>query len=273
MSTAKTNSRRPRSPLDRERYTAELSTTQLVIGVCILLMFGLGCFLLGVLIGKFDPSLRDQMAQVLPDEPETVPNPIDDRGAAPKTTRGILNGTVNIEDRPPHNLLKEPAAQPLESVTSGTTTLPPSAQPSEAATGTPTSTAAVAQSSVPGSSASAEPPPAEPSRPEPAVTAPPLQPSAAVAPPPAQAQPPAPAASTQGIYGVQIIAASRPRAETVKRDIESRSPYKAEVIAIDGDRLCKVVVGRFQDERSALAARNDLRTKYPFKDAFVISLK
>jgi hypothetical protein len=39
---------------------------QLVIGVCILLMFGLGCFLLGVLIGKFDPSLRDQMAAVGP---------------------------------------------------------------------------------------------------------------------------------------------------------------------------------------------------------------
>jgi hypothetical protein len=33
------------------------------------------------------------------------------------------------------------------------------------------------------------------------------------------------------------------------------------------------VVGRFQDERTALAARNDLRTKYKFADAYVIVLQ
>ncbi len=270
MSTAKTkvNSRRPRSPLDRERYTAELSTTQLVIGVCILLMFGLGCFLLGVLIGKFDPSLRDQMAEVLPGQQEPAPDPIDDPGAAPRTTRAVLDGSVNLEDRPPHNLVNQPPAQ-SEPAPSTATAQPPAAQPSADTASTP---AAATQSPAQASQVSVEPPPAEPPRQEPVVTAPPLQPSV-VAPPPAQAQAPAPATAAQGIYGVQIIAASRPRADAVKRDIESRSPYKAEVIAIDGDRLCKVVVGRFQDERSALAARNDLRTKYPFKDAFVISLK
>jgi hypothetical protein len=72
---------------------------------------------------------------------------------------------------------------------------------------------------------------------------------------------------------VQIIAVARPRAENVKRDLEARTSYKAQIIPIDGDRLCKVVVIGFPDERSALRTRDEMRTKYPYRDAFVVSLR
>src|SRR5262245_41785944 len=138
------STRRPKSVLDQEnRYTAELSTGQLVIGVCILLMFGLGCFLLGVLIGKFDPTLRPQTAQndvnSRADEPtqEIKVSELPSNPSPPPPVVTTSEPTLPPEMRVPPNMLKEepaPAATPekqpeaaAEPSGSVTTTPPPAA--------------------------------------------------------------------------------------------------------------------------------------------------
>ena len=260
MAKTRASSRRPKSALDRDRYTAELSTMQLVIGVCILLMFGLGCFLLGVLIGKFDPSLRDQMAEVTPQSSPAIPPP--SNSVPPATNRPParpVESALPPEIRPPQNLVEQPPSTDLTPDATTPAASPPNTQPSAS-----TTDGAKTQEGTPATAAP------EPVTPEPATQPPATE---RPTPPPVQAAPAAVQTSAQGIYGVQIIAVARPRAESVKRDIEAKSSYKAEIISIDADRLCKVVVGRFQDERSALVARDELRSKYEFRDAYVISLR
>jgi hypothetical protein len=100
-----------------------------------------------------------------------------------------------------------------------------------------------------------------------AASSPPQPPPLVPAPQPAVS---APAATTEVVYAVQIFAGARWRADNVKRDIEARSKYRGEVIAISGDALCKVVIGQFNDKGAAERARDEFRTTYKFPDAFVI---
>ena len=72
--------RKPRGAAQKNQYSAELTSGQLVMGITILMVFGLACFLLGVLIGKVDPSIRPNTniaAQQSASNPES--NSRDDR--------------------------------------------------------------------------------------------------------------------------------------------------------------------------------------------------
>ena len=62
MARTKTNTRKSKAVPAQDRYTAELSAGQLVIGMSILLMICLASFLMGVVVGKFDPSLNPEIA-------------------------------------------------------------------------------------------------------------------------------------------------------------------------------------------------------------------
>ncbi len=61
-SVRKSNQNKSKSFLDNDRYTAELTSGQLVFGISILLVFGLTCFLLGILVGRFEPAVTQQVA-------------------------------------------------------------------------------------------------------------------------------------------------------------------------------------------------------------------
>ncbi len=63
MANRKKASRKNKTLLEKEKYTAELSSRQLVIGVCILIAFGLACFMLGVIVGRFDPVAPQPTAE------------------------------------------------------------------------------------------------------------------------------------------------------------------------------------------------------------------
>jgi len=53
------SSRRSRAYQDNDSPIAELTSGQLVIGICVFLFVALTCFLAGVLLGKRDPSFRE----------------------------------------------------------------------------------------------------------------------------------------------------------------------------------------------------------------------
>ena len=61
--------------LERDKYTAELSSGQLVFGISILLVFGLTCFLLGILVGRFEPSQTPFVNAALTDDAGNVTTP------------------------------------------------------------------------------------------------------------------------------------------------------------------------------------------------------
>ncbi len=285
MVNPRVSSRRSKSAVERDRYTAELSTGQLVIGVCILLMFGLGCFLLGVLIGKFDPTLRDETLAGLPD---AAGGP-DARAVAPPPStaerppvRPADNG-LRPEDRPPPNMVEPSAPKPQDAAAdatgSGAAAVPPASSTVEDLpdAGAVTPSASAGDRVVVVTPPAPLPEPAKSAETKPADAAPAeIKPEPPKANPP-KTDPPKPTVvaskSPKLQYGVQIIAVARPRAEGVKRDIEARSPYKATIIPIDGDRLCKVVVGRFDDKAGAERTRDELKSKYTFRDAFVIVLE
>ena len=59
----KKSPRKSKAFLDQDKYTAELSSGQLVLGLSALLIYGLACFMLGVVLGKFEPLAPAQVAQ------------------------------------------------------------------------------------------------------------------------------------------------------------------------------------------------------------------
>lgn len=288
------STRRPKSVLDQDRYTAELSTGQLVIGVCILLMFGLGCFLLGVLIGKFDPTLKTAGVERSADDPgddkRTPEIKVSELPAAnnpPATvTQSVPPAAEPVlppEMRAPANVVREdaapdPAAQspaPATNTQTNAAAPPPATTSVEVVQQSATeNTAAPAPHGVSESVAAA----AERNR-----IAPPTQQPQAVNAAPTTTQPAAaaqqtPAPADNGSltpwkgFGVQILAVAKDRAEGARKDLEAKSSYKARVLPHSRNDLYRVVVGPYADQTSAAKARDDLRAR-GFRDAFVLTLQ
>ena len=59
----KKSPRKSKSFFDQEKYTAELSLRQLVLGIIVLLVFGLACFMLGIVVGKVEQWEPPRLAQ------------------------------------------------------------------------------------------------------------------------------------------------------------------------------------------------------------------
>ncbi len=263
------STRRPKSVLDQERYTAELSTGQLVIGVCILLMFGLGCFLLGVLIGKFDPTLKPGTTGSVAvssggaAQPEVTVAEITVTSATPSPAASSTESSMPPELRVPPRILNESPAPVAES-------LPAAAASASPPVASPASDASIAESV--GAAA-------EKNRVAPPGTSPQAVDESASEPPPAETPPaaapaeaPAADAAWKG-FGVQIIAVAKERAEAARKTLESKSSYKARVFPHTRNSLYRVVVGPFSDQPAALRARDDLRSRFGYKDAFVLTLQ
>ncbi len=273
MAKPKMSTRRPKSVLDQERYTAELSTGQLVIGVCILLMFGLGCFLLGVLIGKFDPTLDNKIAQT------DTANPSNGRAtevkviesAAPRVSPPVSAPAVEteppVEFRAPARIL---AAEAL-----------PSQEPPAPVEAPPSSSAPAVGESV---QAEAErnrisPPSDQPQTVAAApdastASAPGNAPAIEVAPTP-DPKPAVPAATTsegwKG-YGVQIMAVARGPAEAALNKLQAGSSFKGRVLPPARGELSRIVVGPYAERSAAMKARDDLLAR-GYKGAFVLRLQ
>lgn len=272
MATPKMSTRRPRSVLDQDRYTAELSTGQLVIGVCILLMFGLGCFLLGVLIGKFDPTLKPGLTTTASSPGDTAPPEvkvaevtISSAPVSPETS--TVESAMPPEMRVPPRILNDSPEQ--APVTTG----------SSPAANTATSSPAPSAPSVADSVGAA----VEKNRVAPPGAVPQVvntqahdsEPSATAATNTAAPAVAAPAPAQDGAwkgFGVQIIAVAKERAEAARKTVESKSSYKARVLPHTRSNLFRVVVGPYADQAAATRARDELRSRFGYKDAFVLTL-
>lgn len=254
MPRSKASPRRGRSPLGQEKYTAELSSGQLVIGVVILLMFGLACFLLGVLIGKFDPSLQPRVAQQAssPDNAEAADA---NRMAAANPPQRTTDRTPPARrDVPPAPSQSEPAVVGKQAPIQGTNLVPKEADHSKSnsiSDEPEESPAAESSETLDGPSVSdpkvevAEAPaePAEPVRPEPAPDPP----------------------RAEEVYAVQIHAfrpSARARAENAARDFAARSNYETFLAPSDNGQWLRVFAGKFVDRAAAARARDEIRRQY-----------
>lgn len=271
------NSDKVESLLSREKYTAELSSGQLVLGVCMLIAFGLACFMIGVLVGKFEPSPRGDVARASPSAttqtaeearsrtPSLPLSPLPERS----TTDAPPNQNVSPPSRTstvgPHPPAKTPAVQaaPAESVSASPgprpVPFPASSAPRQAPNETVDAAAAAANTVPTGSPA----PPAPELRP--------LEIDDEMRPAPAQDGPPAPAAPAGPRFGVQIAALEQRRnAERLKRDVESMTAHSADLVEPPDSRLVLVIVGSYPDRAEAEKVRLELRDRYGYKDCFVV---
>lgn len=78
--------RRTKSPNNSDKLTAHFTTGQLVIAICVTLLFAVTTFLLGVLVGRYDPSLHTGAGE--PEEQTRVAEtpPEQEEEPTPRTT-------------------------------------------------------------------------------------------------------------------------------------------------------------------------------------------
>ena len=271
MARAKATRRNTRGGPDQDRYTADLSSGQLVIGVCMLLMFGLACFILGVIIGKFDPSLRPAETAEEKSAPEVMASRAAPTPPAATTLRpGVERPRADIGSR---------QSRPVERGTLGTRSSVDSS--SGVATRGETPRFTNADVAAPTSTASTTPDQASISS---TANTPPTQvaakvdlPSAGVLSAPKVETPketPQEAANSSAPapkrFGVQIAAfTKRASAERLIQQLESTTSYTAEVVVSKSGRLMKVVVGSYADQPTANRVREDLRDNHNFSDCYI----
>lgn len=277
--------KKPRKPVNspKSQYSAELSPSQLVLGIAILLVFGLACFLFGVLVGKFDPSLNDRVVRVadseqtakLTEEPVvSSPSTSPPAKASPSktSTPPVKTETEPKKSDPP------PAKPEIEEVKMTVTKAPPTeepAKPSQPSVSIPESAQVTAtdlappEPDKPVASVSAEPKP--PTVDVPAgtpVTAEIVTAQATTEAPSVQEpqEPVKPAPVTSGKWSVQLAAfGSKKNAETEKARLEKIMPYKLELYQSSDGSLTMVQAGRYATKEEADVFQKQLMDRYNVK--------
>ena len=289
MPTPNPSRSKPKSFFDQDKYSAELSSGQLVYGIAILLLFGVACFALGVVVGKFEPAPR-----VIASKMAAAPG---NTSVAPATTSKApgANRRVKSATPPKPTSSQRPAGDPW------TTT----SQSGIAKPGTESAKAPVSSASVPDQTgASVSPPgprhveklpapsgtplasgnsgaPANPSvdseiaaKPAPTLptldvvepedspldSTPPVDTTTAADPGTTEGIPPSPNAVSSGQrYTLQVAAVSnRQNAEASRGKIAAKSPHAVELSDSANGKLVIVKVGDFPDRDSAEKARQEL---------------
>lgn len=271
--------------MDDDKLTAQFSSGQLVIGICVSLFVLLAAFLLGVLVGKYDSSLRN---------PEGAPTQGVQTGsaAAPPSDAG---GRQTTPRRPEPVTLPPVEAPEVDTSQGRVSELPPlpanasetpASEPAPPAieTAPPPPPPLVAQAPI-------EPPPALPQAP--AVVVPPAETAAPVPeavpapeltspPPPPVLEPSTPEepedliepVAPQG-FGIQVISLSGPdraaKAVEVQRKLQA-SGYQSIVSQYDGGKKYAVMAVGFADKAAAAAASQELKKIKEFKDCFIKKL-
>lgn len=273
MPNPKSSPSKPRADQNQDTFTAELTSGQLAFGVCILILFGMACFMLGVLIGRYQPSERQQVASLASSQSEAdqeadqsgaQPSP-DRADTAPEKRRSVVEVPPPPARRNRPETPEEPDVQRRGS---------PSKQTGAKADATP-------PKPLPKGPDPDKPAPsrvtvslAKPVKKDPAkvasvpVSTPPSRP--AVKKPEAPAPPAARSDPGAGSFTVQIgVFSERKNAEAAQRTLELKTRYKVELLPVAGGTKTLVAVGRFPDRASALRARDELRAKHGYKDCFI----
>ena len=276
---------------DQNLLTAEFTTGQLVVVICVSLFVAMACFGLGILVARLDPSL-DSVQASSEDNTETVAE------GAPMQTYTTRAFAQDAEDVPANaqRTPETPAPRnPYMDNTPRLTALPPLSPnrslPTqvEAPSRTPLTEAptqpeeeTTAEVSAP-ATATPEPPPLteapaptattqtptqEPEREPPLLT--PITPEEPLL---ETAMAPQPVPAATGAFGVQLGAFSgsdrRIRAETFQRRVRAELQVDAAIIPSDDDVHYRVIVGGFGTREAAKASCEKLREKPGLNEAFV----
>lgn len=241
-----TSKKKPNSKsfFKQEKFTAELSSGQLVVGISILILFGLTCFLLGVLLGRSEDTSRPEYANTAQTRDLEAVRVPDEPSVKQTSTLGNTPPTVHRLPAP-----QPPAPSPVpeaEAIITSTSehdspnpTIEDRATPNEVATPVTTSV------------------PQKPIAPEvTATTTPePLVASTDIADAP---------------YSVQVGAfGKRANAEAAKKKIESNTAYPVRLINAPESKVTVVLAGAFQDRSAAEKARVVLREKLGYTDSYI----
>ncbi|MFP6582937.1 MAG: SPOR domain-containing protein [Candidatus Hydrogenedentota bacterium] len=238
------------------QYTAELSSSQLVVGITVLMIFGLACFLFGVLIGKFDPSLQQQQVAQTSDPPTadaTTPSPTSSKTppaksskaepvqskltSVPVTEKTIVVSRTPVEkpviDAPQVPLSAQPTSnEPATPAVTESKPPTPTAQPKvDIPVDTPTNKIKVATTNKP----STTPPttPVKPAKPE------------------------------SSTWSVQIAAFKiRSNAEAEQTRLKKRLPHTIEIYKPAGSIWTKLLVGSYATRTEADQMRKKLVSDY-----------
>ena len=233
-------SRKPRSSTQKNQYSAELTSGQLVMGITILMIFGLACFLLGVLIGKVDPSMRDNQVQIAQTSQRGEIQRNEPKDTAPEIPKPeIVEKTIIAKPDPAP---KQPV-QPTNTV--------PQEAPVESSDLPPT---------APKPAPMPEPKPEPAPAPKVIVKEEPIKPEPKVSPPPA----PTPASTNKGGWYVQIGAFKElANAQKEKKRIESTYPHPITVMKPAGSSLHKLLIGTYPNKAAADKVRQELLPAHP----------
>lgn len=290
----------------------DLTSYQLVIGICIALGVAAACFVCGFFLGSWRSSLGTQRP-VRENQTQTVaegrpPGKAAGHKERPSAHRAAREGTQTYP-RPPR--VELPAAKPptdeTPSAEGGKTTEPgspaetkhpspatPPSQVTPAEVGAKPAADATASAGVAATTATASadslaamdkapplpdsaPVPVSPSEPAaPAATSPP--PSAVSEPVPLPSPPKAPETpAVQGGFGVQIASfagANRQQAAEayVKRLASSDSALTILLLPSEDGKYVRAVVGPYPDRQTAETLCRELRKRAEFKECFVKAL-
>ena len=284
-------------PTDEDGFMSLLTTGQLVIAISVSLCYGLACFLLGVLVGKYDSSLR-------PPEPVQQVVSADTGAAAPlqQPEAAPLQKRQSIQTSPRPDVLQPaaPASKPHKTTRPDPTVHEPVREEAEAKPDTP----AVAAVEAPAEEAEAAPQPPrkdkEESGPALTVSAPPAtqqieamvpyeqpelpkMPSSTLsnrpAPNPEAASAAAALPSTtqqRGDFGVQVASflgsERKKKALDFQRLMRDNAGMECVIFPSDDDQYHRVVIVGFDSRASAEKACAELRKKPEFADAFIKAL-
>jgi len=299
---------REKGPSDRGKPRSELTSNQLIIGICLFLVAAMVCFMLGVVVGKFEgkpgpsaqrgpsrlalPALRTEDTpresagrdadredargegtQAYP-RPVLLPTvePAPERPPLPSRAAIDLGRSAAPEKGPPEVQLSE-LPEPGDAATVSLPSVGEAEQAQAGPESAPREDAVVEGAVVPDEGARADrgaSPPVEPTdeASAEALLAPAAEPSSVP-------KPPATTPSEEG-FGVQVAAFSGPNrqglAEGYKERLEDNSELKAVLLASEDGQYVRVVVGGYPDRQTAVQVRDELRQRAGFRDCFVRSL-
>jgi len=272
------------------RLTEEFTSGQLVVGIVVCILIFMCCFLVGILVGKVDPSLHDEAKAGSPRSSDTPGATASRPGRGTTTPRSSSSSSSSApSDESPYVRPEERTAAPRRTTLrplptgEGPETAPAAPhkvapKPSVPVTSSPSAPEPVITSTA--ASATKTPtdtkPPAAPEKPTAAAPEKPAPEKPVPVAPETPAKPSTPAVSRdQGGdlkgYGIQLAAFSgatrQADAEAYRRRLHDNAGKDARVLS-EGT-WCKVVLLGYNDEMEAKAALAELRKTPAFEQAWV----
>jgi hypothetical protein len=248
--------RKSKAAPPKNQYTADLSSSQMVLGMTIVMVFGLACFLLGVLIGKFDPSLKP-VERIAHDTPPIV------NTTEVSSTTSKPSEPVQSPEKP-----KATTQPPIETkriivaLTPATKPVQPSTQIPESATATistPTLNEPKALTIPAGTAQSTVSTPKVTTVDTPKVENVKIQ------------SPAVPAQPKKDVFAVQIAAFKDPTmAERERKRLEAKLPFKIDILKRRDDVYSRLLIGHYATKPEAIVLKEQLIKQYKLVEPYPV---